>query len=166
MLNPTRIVGIEQVVSCQMPVASKCPSFRGLCPEGATDNWPLISRSVRVSIYLPDQPLVVLRCVQVVDNRRVVHRHLFDVRLMRAQDYPGAVAPRSLALFEFSERRARPDDWMSPSTAEPRDRCERTVAAKDIQQPFDRIDPDMRQIHRPDQCPCGRDRLDGFQAGP
>src|SRR5439155_8722914 len=77
--------------------------------------------SVTVPIPLPDQALVVLGRVQLVDHGRIVHGNGNHFLIMLVQDGPRPLARRLRALQQVPKQCRSPDHGMSAPFGERRD---------------------------------------------
>src|SRR5882762_9056902 len=121
--------------------------------------------SVDVAIHLPDQPLVVLRRIEIVDYRRVVHRHRDEVPLVGGKHRPRAVAGRGGAGRELGEHRLVPDDRLPALFGEAGDDGGGAGPPVSLEQALQGRDAHMRQIDRPRQDSRGANRLERREGG-
>src|SRR5260370_7607220 len=75
--------------------------------------------SVDIAIDLPDQALVVLRRIEIVDYRRVVHHHCDEVPLVGGKHRPRAVAGRGGAGRQLREQPPHPHPPCPPPFGQP-----------------------------------------------
>src|SRR5207249_7928974 len=83
------LIGAPEVL-CASQVAKARPWRRRILQEllGIVNQRAGLGTSVYVPIQLPDQPLIVLRRIQIVDHRRVVDRHRDDILLVGSEHRP------------------------------------------------------------------------------
>src|SRR3989449_10562807 len=108
-----------------------------LCASQVAEIWPWRKRILQellgivnqahgcalvdVPIHLPDEALVILRRVEIVDDRRVVDRHGDEIRLMGGEHCPRAVPGGGRAGRELREDGLIPDHRLPALLGEARD---------------------------------------------
>src|SRR5256886_17511465 len=109
----------------------------GLCASQVAEIWPWRKRILQellgivnqapgctlvdVPVHLPDEALVILRRVEIVDDRRVVDRHGDEIRLMGGEHCPRAVPGGGRAVRELREDGLIPDHRLPALLGEARD---------------------------------------------
>src|SRR3989442_577928 len=118
---------------------------------------------VDVSIPLPNQPLVVLRRIQLVDDRRIVHGDAQHVLFVPVQDSASALTCRLGALQQLRKQRRTPDHRMTTTLRERWNDDFCTGPAMRFEDSLDGRDAHVRQIDRPDEHSAGLEWLKGAQ---
>src|SRR5882762_2064427 len=149
-------------VVCASQVAEMVPWRRRILQEllGIVNQ-----ASVDIAIDLPDQALVVLRRIEIVDYRRVVHRHRDEVPRVGGKHRPRAVAGRGGAGGELGEQHLVPDHRLPALFGEAGDDGGGAGPPVSVEQALQRRDAHMRQIHRPRQDARGANRLERRERG-
>src|SRR5256886_5241408 len=103
------LIGAPEVL-CASQVAEIWPWRKRILQEllGIVNQAPGCTL-VDVPIHLPDEALVILRRVEIVDDRRVVDRHGDEIRLMGGEHCPRAVPGGGRAGRELGEDGMIPD---------------------------------------------------------
>src|SRR5437773_6542936 len=115
------LIGAPEVL-CASQVAEIWPWRKRILQEllGIVNQAPGCAL-VDVPIHLPDEALVILRRVEIVDDRRVVDRHGDEIRLMGGEHCPRAVPGGGRAGRELGEDGLIPDHRLPALLGEARD---------------------------------------------
>src|SRR5438034_952785 len=115
------LIGAPEVL-CASQVAEIWPSRKRIIQEllGIVNQAPGCAL-VDVPIHLPDEPLVILRRVEIVDDCRVIDRHGDEIRLMGGEHCPRAVPGGGRAGRELREDGLIPDHRLPALLGEARD---------------------------------------------
>src|SRR5216117_3556972 len=159
------LIGAPEVL-CASQVAEIWPWRRRILQEllGIVNQAPGCVL-VDVPIHLPDEALVILRRVEIVDDCRVVDRHGDEIRLMGGEHCPRAVPGGGRAGRELREDGLIPDHRLPALLGEARDDGGRPGPPMRLEQALEGGEAYVRQVHRPRHDPGGTNRLEGGEGG-